>query len=324
MLEASLSTGSGLQVLWPLDFWTRRSGSSPSDATVTTKASSISAADPAGSEVFVAYPGKYHFTLDEPNRCQQERPFLVLIIPVAPHNSEARDAIRNTWGKETLVLGQRVSHYFLLGLSKLENGTDPLQEQSQRHHDILQSNFLDSYRNLTIKTMIMFEWVLSHCPNTSYAMKVDSDIFLNVQNLVGMLLKAPQHLYMTGMLVRRAAVLRDVHSKWYVPVSAFPESLYPPYALGLGYVFSLDLPERILEASAHVRALYIEDVYVGLCLRYLGISPTDPPHADLFRLTMPRSMRDCYWTSVITTVLQSSRQLSQMWKSYQTQRRSGC
>ncbi|XP_034738838.1 beta-1,3-galactosyltransferase 2-like isoform X2 [Etheostoma cragini] len=250
------------------------------------------------------------------------------MIPVAPYNREARDVIRNTWGKETTVLGRVVSHFFLLGLSKEEDGTETIKEQvqqeSQKHHDILQSDFLDSYNNLTIKTMVMFEWLSSHCPNTPYAMKIDSDIFLNVHNLVDMLLKAPRHLYMTGIVARGAAVLRDHDSKWYLPVSAFPESSYPPYALGLGYVFSLDLPKKILEASAHVKAVYIEDVYVGLCMRHLGIALTDPPNGSLFRTYMPDGASDCYWTSVITTLLQNSNQLSVVWGIYTTQAQSGC
>lgn len=49
---------------------------------------------------------------------------MVLIIPVAPNNREARDIIRNTWGKDMTVLGQMVSHYFLLGKSTEENETD--------------------------------------------------------------------------------------------------------------------------------------------------------------------------------------------------------
>lgn len=197
-------------------------------------------------------------------------------------------------------------------------------QESQRHHDIIQSNFLDSYNNLTIKTMVMFEWLGSHCPKTSYAMKVDSDIFLNVQNLVNMLLKAPQHLYMTGMVVRNAPVHRDRNSKWFLPVSAFSEATYPPYALGLGYVFSLDLSKKIVQASADVRAVCIEDVYIGLCMRHLGITLTDPPHDGLFRTKTPALTSNCYWTSVITTILHNSSQLSDVWRTYQTQAQSGC
>uniref|UniRef100_A0A673CQ77 Hexosyltransferase n=1 Tax=Sphaeramia orbicularis TaxID=375764 RepID=A0A673CQ77_9TELE len=274
------------------------------------------------SEYPVTYPYNSRFLLDEPDRCRQESPFLVLMIPVAPHNKEARDAIRKTWGKETMVLGRVVSHYFLLGRTKEEDSSDPLEqeilEESQQHHDLLQSDFLDCYKNLTIKTMVMFKWLSTHCPNTSYGMKVDSDMFLNVHNLVNMLLEAPLHLYMTGMVVKGAHVIRDNTSKWYMPHSAFSESIYPPYTMGLGYVFSLDLPKKIVEASVHVEAVYIEDVYVGLCLRHLGIALTDPPNSHLFRTSMPYTVSNCYWTSVITTILDSAGQLLDIWEKYRT------
>ncbi|XP_005949645.1 beta-1,3-galactosyltransferase 2 isoform X1 [Haplochromis burtoni] len=283
---------------------------------------------PLVDEYTVAYPHEYHFILDELNRCREESPFLVLMIPVAPHNREARHMIRSTWGNVTTVQGKVVSHYFILGQSREENGAETIEEQllreSRDHRDILQSDFLDSYHNLTIKTMLMFEWLSTHCPQTSYAMKIDSDTFLNVHNLVGMLLKAPQHLYLTGNVVRFAPVLRDQNSKWFLPFSTFPESVYPTYAIGLGYVFSLDLTRKILEAAQHVRALYIEDVYVGLCMKHLGIPLTDPPRNDIFMIWKPSDTGNCYWTSVITTLLHSSNQLLDVWKSYQIQAQSGC
>lgn len=148
-------------------------------------------------------------------------------------------------------------------------------------------------------------------------------MFLNVHKLVDMLLKAPRHLYMTGEVPRYASVNRDPNSKWFLPVSVFPSSRYPPYARGLGYVFSLDLPSKILRASAHVKAVYIEDVYVGMCMRHLGIALTDPP-GGLFRSEAPYPISSCYWTSVITTILKNSDQLSDAWVKYQTQARSGC
>ncbi|KAM4621355.1 beta-1,3-galactosyltransferase 2-like [Polymixia lowei] len=240
---------------------------------------------------FVAYPHQYRFMLDEPDKCRQQKPFLVLMVPVAPQNWVARDAIRKTWAGETTVLGQVVTHFFVMGKSTEGDGPDPLQEkvleESQKHHDLLQSDFLDSYHNLTIKTMVMLEWLISRCPSASYAMKIDSDMFLNTHNLVAMLLEAPKHDYMTGLMVRGAVVLRDPNSKWFLPEEAFPEYYYPTYALGMGYVFSLDLPQKLIEASRHVKAVYIEDVYLGLCLRYLGIEPIDPPSGSLFRTWLP-------------------------------------
>ncbi|XP_008418009.1 beta-1,3-galactosyltransferase 2-like isoform X2 [Poecilia reticulata] len=287
-----------------------------------TAVNTISPSHYIPSQFYVEYPYQYHFILDEPNRCRQESPFMVVMIPVAPQSKEARDIIRRTWGRENRVLGQLVSYFFLLGKSRIGNDAEPPDEQilneSKKHHDILQSNFLDSYKNLTIKTMVMLEWLSSHCPNTSYAMKIDSDTFLNVRNLVDMLLKAPRHDYMTGLVARGAAVLRDPTSKWFLSPNVFPEDSYPPYALGVGYVLSLDLPKRILEASKKVQAVYIEDVYMGLCMRHLGIQLTDPPRGGLFVVNMPSERTDCYFASVIVTLLHNSEQILDVWNAYET------
>ncbi|KAM9423929.1 beta-1,3-galactosyltransferase 1-like isoform 2-T2 [Salvelinus alpinus] len=255
----------------------------------------------------VEYPHEYSFILDEPEKCREQNPFLVLMVPVAPYNRDAREAVRRTWGSERQVLGKEVRLFFLLGLSSGEE-TEQLQEkvlqESKEHQDLLQSDFIDSYKNLTIKTMVMMEWLSSRCPNASYAMKIDSDMFLNVNTLVNILLHAPKQNYQTGLVAQSAAVLRDRSSKWYLPNEVFPEPVYPPYALGLGYVFTLDLPRKLVEVSRHVKAIYIEDVYLGLCMKHLGIQPTDPPSGNLFQVS-PVAYDRCTYSRLIATTTNS-------------------
>ncbi|KAM3625370.1 uncharacterized protein V6R79_011107 [Siganus canaliculatus] len=165
----------------------------------------------------VEYPYKYHFVIDEPKTCEEQKPFVVLLVPVAPFNRAHRDIVRSTWGGDSLVLSKVVKLFFLLGLHA-GDGAQQLQEQllqeSREHQDLIQSDFLDCYKNLTIKTMVMLEWLDSRCSSASYAMKIDSDMFLNVPNLVQMLLNAPKKNYMTGLVEREAQVHRDPNSKW--------------------------------------------------------------------------------------------------------------
>ncbi|XP_010901329.4 beta-1,3-galactosyltransferase 1-like [Esox lucius] len=255
----------------------------------------------------VEYPHEYHFLLDEPEKCREENPFLVLIVPVEPFNRQARDAIRSTWGSEKQVLGKEVRLFFLVALPRGDGAElvmKQLLQESRERRDLLQSDFIDCYKNLTIKTMVMMEWLSSRCPNASYAMKIDSDMFLNVNTLVDMVLHAREQNYMTGLVARWGAVLRDPSSKWYLPKREFPENIYPPYALGLGYVFSMDLPRKLVEASRHVKAVYIEDVYLGLCMRHLGIQPTDPPAGNLFNV-LPVHYNRCVYSRLVATTTYS-------------------
>ena len=276
----------------------------------------------AYKQFYVEYPHKYHFIINQEEKCQRLRPFLVLMVPVAPHNRADRNSIRRTWGKERSILGKTVSLFFLLGLAKGGGGPEDgelqqqqLLQESRAHGDLLQSNFLDCYKNLTIKTMVMMEWLDAHCPAASYAMKIDSDMFLNVRTLVNMLLDAPQHSYMTGLVETGAEIQRDPSSKWYLPVDVLPRRVYPRYALGLGYVVSLDLPRKLVEASRHVRPLYIEDVHLGFCMKYLGIGLSDPPHGNYFNVH-PVLYNRCDYSRLIATTLEPHSDLIEVWEDF--------
>ncbi|XP_053369027.1 beta-1,3-galactosyltransferase 1-like [Clarias gariepinus] len=268
---------------------------------------------PPETPYLVAYPCKYHYILNESERCQNEKPFLVLMVPVAPNNRESRDAVRTTWGSEKMVMDKVVSLFFLLGQPGRKEMQQKILQESEEHHDIIQSDFLDSYKNLTIKTIVIMKWLATYCQNATYAMKIDSDMFLNVNSLINMLLRAPRENYMTGLVAKRAAVLRDPSSKWYLPKDVFPADFYPPYALGLGYVMSSDLPNKLIEGAKHVKAVYIEDVFLGLCMWYLGIPFTSQVDQSLFNI-FPVPYNRCRYSKLIATTTHSLQDQVNFWK----------
>lgn len=273
---------------------------------------------------FVEYPYEYHFTINEPQKCEQEKPFLVLVVQVAPRNRAHRDIIRSTWGSEGLVLDKVVKLFFLLGMQTGEDAhqvQEQVLQESAEHQDLIQSDFVDCYKNLTIKTMVMLEWLKLYCSTAAYAMKVDSDMFLNVPNLVKILIDAPKTNYMAGSVQYNAPVLRDPESKWYVPTEVLPQPVYPPYPLGLGYILSLDLAEKLIEASRHVKALYLEDAYLGLCLHHLGIPPTNPP-GNVYFSPFPVRYSPCEYSKVVATATESFVDRVWLWKNFKSQSKS--
>nr|XP_043886587.1 beta-1,3-galactosyltransferase 2-like isoform X1 [Solea senegalensis] len=266
----------------------------------------------------VEYPYQYHFIMNEPQKCAEQKPFVVLMVPVAPQNRAHRDVVRKTWGSESVVLDKVVTVIFLLGLYTGEGGEqlrEQLLQESNEHRDLIQSDFVDCYKNLTIKTMVMMEWLDAYCSNASYAMKIDSDMFLNVPRLVTMLSNAPKSNYMTGYVERGAIVQRNPRSKWCLPREVFPRSHYPRYALGLGYVLTLDLPKKLLEGAKHVKAVYIEDVYLGLCMEHLGINPTDPPDWNYFHVFAVPYNR-CTFSKLIATTTFTQADRMAMWADF--------
>lgn len=290
------------------------------NATISTNQSPVVTEDPMVQRYNEAYPRNYHFILDEPDICEQQKPFLVVMVPVAPQQLEARDAIRITWGNESVVQGKNITVLFMLGLcgdTEEVNEQDRLNSESQQHHDLIQSNFKDSYKNLTIKTMVIMDWLATRCPQASYAMKIDSDMFLNLENLMNMLLAPdiPKENYITGMVMRNRPVVRDQFSKWYVPKELYPKDVYPTYLLGMGYVFSNDLPEKLVNVSKDIQPFYIEDAYVGLCLEKLGISHTNPPNPSQFKAYHSGEYKRSEFARVITTILSSPNQLVTFWQN---------
>ncbi|XP_035377038.1 beta-1,3-galactosyltransferase 2-like [Electrophorus electricus] len=267
----------------------------------------------------VVYPYKYHFILDQLEKCGQHNPFLVLIVPVAPHHMEARAAIRKTWGNDSLVQKGVVLVLFLLGLPSGKH-SEALQahvhQENMHHRDLLQSNFIDSYRNLTIKTMVMLEWLTEHCPHAHYAVKVDADILLNIKGLMKML-RSPyvlQNNYITGQVWYNNIVIRDPANKFYIPFSVYPHFVYPPYPLGMCYIMSMDLPKKILQVSKEIKPIFIEDAYIGLCLERLHIAPVNPPNPAQFVVSPPSWYSRCYYANLIAVVTDNPDELVYYWK----------
>ncbi|XP_029545502.1 beta-1,3-galactosyltransferase 2 isoform X1 [Salmo trutta] len=261
--------------------------------------------------------------MDEPEKCRTRNQalFLVLMAPVAPGNLASRDAIRRTWGNETLVQGKKVQTLFMLGLPGGPNAQElqeKVNQESRAHHDLLQSDLMDSYHNLTIKTMLILEWLVSRCPEASYAMKIDSDVFLNVQNLVSMLVNpdTPKQNYMTGLVWWHSPVLRKPNKKFFLPYEVMAESEYPPYPLGFCYIMSMDLPKKIMRVSPQIKPIYIEDAYPGMCLKRLGISLTNPPSKSLFDVNPIYSYGRCKLSTVVAVTTTKVSQMLRYWQDY--------
>lgn len=267
----------------------------------------------------VAYPRNYKFIMDDTPTCKKTTPFLILMVPVAPSDVAARDTIRSMWGNEKLVLGQSLETVFIIG-APVGDGAEQVQEklrqENLQHHDLIQSNFHDTYRNLTIKTMVMLEWLAAHCAKVPYVLKIDSDMMLHVPNLVKLLQRpnTPKQNYMTGLVWWHSLVLRNPFNKFFMPWDVIAEPEYPPYPLGMAYIMSLDLPRKILGVSPQIKPIYIEDAYLGMCLKRLGISPTDPPEETMFIVDPKHPLSSCSLSKIVAVTTTSIPQLKSYWE----------
>ncbi|XP_043835048.1 beta-1,3-galactosyltransferase 2-like [Dromiciops gliroides] len=237
----------------------------------------------------VTYPYSYPFLINHPDKCQGDTaPFLLMLVMTQPQESEAREAIRTTWGDEAIVPNVTIRRLFVLGLSPphLHRHLQYLLEREDaENQDLLQVGFLDTYSNLTLKTLMGLEWVSRHCQTAQYVLKVDGDVFLNPSFLVHQVLQPegpPRPAFITGYIYKKRMPVRKPNYKWYMPREVFPGIIYPPYCGGAGYVMSGCLALKILAVAQKIKAIYLEDVFVGLCLKHLRVKPT-PSSLDSFQ-----------------------------------------
>ncbi|NWV87083.1 B3GL1 acetylgalactosaminyltransferase, partial [Machaerirhynchus nigripectus] len=228
------------------------------------------------------------FTLRERPACADTDPFLVILVASSPGDVEARQAIRITWGSRDSWWGQRVLTLFLLGQDTRSGDKATalsVEDESILYGDIIRQDFMDTYDNLTLKTIMAFQWFSEFCSNARFFMKTDVDVFINTPNLVKLLLQlnSSENVF-TGYPFFDNFAYRGFDKKRYISYEEYPFKLYPPYCSGLGYILDGKLALRTYELMSHVKPLKFEDVYVGICINLLKVNVTVPEDAEQFFL----------------------------------------
>ncbi|KAJ1146667.1 hypothetical protein NDU88_012931 [Pleurodeles waltl] len=218
-------------------------------------------------------PAYYHIA--NANACQPDTPFMVSFVITAPSNVVNRRAIRKTWSTIKGVGGHRILTLFALGMPTSPTVQAEIEAESAQHSDIIQGLFTDTYRNLTLKTVMIMQWTATFCPHVHFVLKVDDDVYVNPGGLVGYLQslgEKPEDLYI-GRIHWRVSPMRDSSSKYYVSEVTYPGQYFPQYCSGTAYLLSGDVALKFYVASLEIPFIPMEDVYVGICTQKLGIAP---------------------------------------------------
>ncbi|XP_039097754.1 beta-1,3-galactosyltransferase 4 [Hyaena hyaena] len=280
-------------------------------------------------------------------------PFLLILVSTAPENLNQRNAIRASWGGLREARGLRVQTLFLLGEPSLRH---PIREsheieidlarEAATRGDILQAAFRDSYRNLTLKTLIGLNWADRHCSMARYILKTDDDVFVNVPELVSELVRRggrweqweksmepprenefgdeewersifrsqPMPLLYLGRVHWRVHPTRTPGSKHQVSEEQWPPTWgpFPPYASGTGYVLSASAVQLILKVASQAPRLPLEDVFVGVSARRGGLTPTHC--VKLAGATHYPLDRCCYGKFLLTSHKLDPWKMQEAWK----------
>ncbi len=209
--------------------------------------------------------------------------YLLIIVLSATTERFRRDAIRRTWGNDTFVAEQRVAKVFLLGKSTNDTVEQDVADENHQYRDICKEDFIDSYQNLTLKTLMGLRWAYAFCPSAKFVLKIDTDTIPNLQRLMKDLQNITSKTNLVqGHLQSNAHPVRNTGpdipkytaaQRWVMTIQEYRWSRYPSYVEGPSYLLSSDLLPRILVISRHVKHIKLEDVFIGMILNILGVTP---------------------------------------------------
>uniref|UniRef100_A0A1I8GBG9 Hexosyltransferase n=1 Tax=Macrostomum lignano TaxID=282301 RepID=A0A1I8GBG9_9PLAT len=191
--------------------------------------------------------------------------FLLIAVQSAVQHRARRDLIRATWAAVTNIGGDRLQTVFFVGTTNDKRQAEALRRESDSRADIVQADFVDTYRNLTYKHLYALRWIAESCRSVRYVMKVDDDVVLNVfrlreslRELVGS--RTDDFFYCQ---VSQVKPIRNKKIKWHVTYEEYPDDRYPDYCKGFGYVMSFGLIEKLHQCAKWRRYFWIDDVFVS-------------------------------------------------------------
>lgn len=185
---------------------------------------------------------------------------LVILTSSAPENKERRDAIRETWG------GKRddVKLFFMIGVAKNQTLQGNIRREYQKHSDIIQGNFLDSYKNLTYKFIMGFKFVIYFCSRAKFILKTDDDTFVNMpvfmKYLKSISIKHKISLISCNIMYPSPPIRE--FSKWHVSFDEYPPSIYPPYCSGFAVLFAYKTIFNIYREAQRGDFFWVDDAFV--------------------------------------------------------------
>ncbi|XP_003472082.2 UDP-GlcNAc:betaGal beta-1,3-N-acetylglucosaminyltransferase 9 [Cavia porcellus] len=283
---------------------------------------------------------RFPLLINQPHKCRGDgarggRPDLLIAVKSVAADFERRQAVRQTWGSEGRVQGALVRRVFLLGVPRgpgtegadAEGAAMPahwralLHAESRAYADILLWAFDDTFFNLTLKEIHFLAWASAFCPDVHFVFKGDADVFVHIGNLLEFLApRDPAQDLLAGDVILQARPIRVRSSKYYIPEAVYGLPVYPAYAGGGGFVLSGATLRRLSSACKQVELFPIDDVFLGMCLQRLRLTPEPHPAFRTFGISQPsaaphlHTFDPCFYRELVVVHGLSAADIWLMWR----------
>lgn len=202
---------------------------------------------------------------------------LLVLVASAPAHADARMAVRQTWGH--YGMRRDVSIAFVVGAPSEPAATASqhlavkLDREDYVYRDLIRGHFLDTYDNLTLKTVSMLEWADTHCPRVAFLLKTDDDMFINVERLLILAGKRdPAERAIYGRLAKKWKPIRNARSKYYVSRQQYKPAVFPDFTTGPAYLVSRSVIGELYHAALSRTYFKLEDVFMtGIVAHYINV-----------------------------------------------------
>ncbi|CAI9726064.1 beta-1,3-galactosyltransferase 1-like [Octopus vulgaris] len=251
---------------------------------------------PKGSNVPDEYydkprPYKHNFKrlINEPDLCSRHERLLLLYIVRSFHTNFGRreilreifqDIPHDPYSKNIIV-----RHVFIFGKTKNSTLESLIQNESNKYRDIIQEDFMESYTNVSLKTIMAWKWSVEFCGNADYVMVMNDELFVDQYKLVPYL----QHqLLQSTRKDRFVACYRYEDSgdvKFFHEVKHVPQNIlykgkrFPRFCNGVGYVAHIFLINKLYIAALDNHVFMPDDAWNGLLAEKLNI---ELPYSNKF------------------------------------------
>lgn len=208
----------------------------------------------------------FAYIINNPHICNGiKHIFYLVLVVTAPGNRWRRDAMRTTWARNDILKQYSSRTVYLLGNPYNAGLQSQIYTEATRYKDIIQTDFVDSYHNITLKVLSGIKWALTYCKNAKFIFRTNDDVFIDILVLMPFLEQKYSHARRSfiGKMLKKEIICRG-KCKFAVSEKDFSgQMFFPPYLQGSLFIMTADILQDLYKTALMTRYFWIEDVFIS-------------------------------------------------------------